>query len=96
MLDFTKPPKTAEEAEARLAELDAAEPGEIRDALVRAIKQARPDITQSEVVADLAWADATLGFGLLTAAELEAARESLTAWGEYAQRMRSALRSRRL
>ena len=60
-MEFTGPPKTAEEAKARQAEMEAATPDEIRAALIRAIKRERPGITQSEIDAEMMIVEATFG-----------------------------------
>ena len=60
-MEFTGPPKTVKELEARQAEMDAAEPAETRAALIRAIKRERPGITQSEIDAEMAIAEAAFG-----------------------------------
>jgi hypothetical protein len=75
-MEFTGPPKTAEERDRHLAELDAAKPREIRDALVRAIKRKNPSVTKSEIVGQLAIADAAFGYGLLTPSEIESLRHT--------------------
>ena len=61
-MEFTgSPPKTMKELEARQAEMDAADPKEIRSALIRALKQDRPGITQSEIDTEMAIAEAAFG-----------------------------------
>jgi hypothetical protein len=61
-MEFTGPPKTARERDAFLAELNDAEPEEIRAALIRALKRNRPGITQSEIDAEMMIVEATFGF----------------------------------
>jgi hypothetical protein len=60
-MEFTGPPKTVKELEAYQAEMDAATPSETRAALVRALKRERPGITQSEIDAEMALAEAAFG-----------------------------------
>ena len=71
-------------------ELDAASPQEIRDWLVRTLKEKQLDITQSAILVELAMVDATFGFGLLTPAEMKATCETGANWMEYARRFRAS------